>query len=35
LLGLGGGHARAQAGGWKDDEYLHNQWSIHRLAAIL
>jgi len=34
LLGLGGGHARAQAGGWKDDEYLHNQWSIHRLAAI-
>jgi len=32
LLGLGGGHARAEAGGWEDDKYLHNLRSIQRLA---
>jgi hypothetical protein len=32
---LGRGHACAEACGWKDDEYLHNPWSIHRLAASI
>ena len=35
LFRLGGGHACAEAGGWKKDEYLHNQWSIHLCAAAV
>jgi hypothetical protein len=30
LLGLRSGHARAETGGGKNYEYLHNVWSIHR-----